>query len=384
MFVLIPVGDPNGVEKTIRDSIDHDKWEHIEWIKTLSNYTVRNLKIRRKKSRIFDNFMMLLEYLFNFIDVRRLNFIARKYAPVIRVFTGHRNTQEHLAAKLKPSELLLMDSGTTFEKVRNSGYISYVSSHMYRGNIFAKIILKLIGFKIYDRRKTKLFTVYYDSIETNHELVKNNQLYKKHLVRKKTIGNDVIFISSPMYQVSDGVAIDTYIRFLREIMEHFKIDRKNFIYVPNPVREQRKDVDYIVKKLECQCDDRSMPVEMKITTYDELPKCCLSLYSTALVNIYPMVEDKIKLYAVWHPQFDYFKHIKDWKKEITANKKIKIEFVTIENATNLFHFDPKLLEKYREFTNHNDWKIKQGEFEKCTGPRISLTGFFKRHWIDFS
>lgn len=361
LIIIIPVGDPNKVTGTLKDSIDDHKWEDVRWIKTFSNYNTRSFKLKKQTYWLFGQVMKYLEYLFNFIDAKRLNFIAKKYHNIEKVFSGHRNTQEHLAAKLNPSELTLMDSGTTFKKVTKSGFIDYTLSYRYRGSRFGRLMNKFIRFKIFDREKTKLFTIYTDSIDTKHQLIKCDHAYKKKLIQEKEIGEKVVYISSPVYQITQGVAIDAYVDFLKSIIDHFKIDNENFIYIPNPIREKKENIEYIVDKLSCECDDRLIPVEMKISMYEKLPKYCISLYSTALVNLYPMVDGKINLYSVWHPDFEYFEHITGWKKEIINNNDINIEFIFKKNPPKLFDFDPRLKNEDRKFLNYNDWRKKESE-----------------------
>jgi hypothetical protein len=293
-----------------------------------------------------------MEYIFNRIDTIRINQLARNYSQFDIVFTGHRNTQEHLTAKLNPREVYIMDSGQTLDKIRSSGYIDY--RFKYYGSRFKKLMLKLTGLKIYERKNVKLFTVYADSATTKHEIVPNNQDYKKELIKKMKKGDKVIFISSPFYKFKPYISIETYIAYIERVIESLHIKKENFVYVPNPIRESPSEISTIINRLNCSCDDRLLTVEDKVSTYDELPAMCVSPCSTALVNIDIIAEGKIDIVAAWHPEFNCFKFLKDWKQDITQDKKRSILFREIENLPPFFNFDPEQCKGEPLYRNLND------------------------------
>lgn len=339
LFILIPIGDPNNVVDTITQSLDEAKWEEVIWIKTLSNYDSKRWKEKKKKYWLLGTFFKYVEFIFNLIDVIRLNMFAKKFKNIEKIFTGHKNTQEHLTAKLNPKEVIIMDSGQTLDKIRASEYIDYRFS--YYGSRLKTMLFKLTGLRITERKQVKLFTVYADIAETKHEIIKNSQEYKKHLIRNKSVGKKVIFISSPFYKFKEYIRLQAYVEYIESIIEHFHIDRSNFIYVPNPIREEKSDIQKIIKKLNCNVDDRLITVEAKVTTYDQLPEMCISPCSTALVNIDMLTGKKIKNYAAWHPEFDCFKVLVDWKSDVITDKNMNVNFEYIEKAPPLFNFKKK-------------------------------------------
>ncbi|TVR19464.1 MAG: hypothetical protein EA391_00675 [Balneolaceae bacterium] len=352
LFILIPLGDPANVVDTLKESINDEFWSNVIWFKSFSNYDSKTLKIKKKKFPILNFLLNNIEYLFNRIDTIRLNLLAKRTGTVDAVFSGHRNTQEHLAACLKPKEHYILDSGQTLDKIRPSGYIDY--RYSYYSSRIKKLMLKFTGLKIAERKNVALFTVYADSAKTRHKLVRNNQVYKKHLLSTKEKGDQVVFISSPFYRFKPTISLDTYIEYIERIISELNIDRKKLIYVPNPIRETEEDIAKIIKRLGCQCDDRLLTVEAKVAAYDKIPAMCVSPSSTALVNIDVVAEGKIEIISAWHPEFNCFRFLVDWRKSVENDKNRTVKFVEIPGCPPLFNIDLDKYENSVPFNNFND------------------------------
>jgi len=358
LFVVIPEGDPNNVVETLNEIIDENLWEEVVWVKTKSNFRPRYLLLRRRRSKFLKFYSKYREYLYNFLDVRKINNIASKYKGFYTVFSGHKNTQEHLAARLKPKELYLIDSGNFNDKINNSGYVDYSEKNIYRGSRVGRFLFKLTGLELFNRDEVKLFTVYAGSLNTEHNTIKNNQDYKRKLICKKNIGDDVLFISSPIYTFAKGVTISEYITYLEKIFDALDVDYSRVIYVPNPIRENDEDVETITKALGCTYDSRPIPVELKITKYDQLPRLCISPYSTALVNIQEISSNNISLYCAWHPEFDYFDQLvklRESQFEIEGNG---INFFIVKDAPSLFKINSTVNNGEVLYANFGEWNQK--------------------------
>jgi hypothetical protein len=342
LFIIIPIADPNRTIPSFSEVIDTNKWEKIVWFKSLSNYMPRELKILIKKWKILKWLYNGKEYLFNYIDRIRLDRLANQYGPIKTVFSGHRDTQEHLAAKLNPRELYIMDSGMGIrDKIQSTGYIDY---RVYiRRKRFLRLMHKLIGFQAHDRSKTKFFTVYKDSVDTKHEIAENDYLYRKSLVKQKEIGDWVIYISSPIYK-RQNVDVQDYIHFVKDIFKHFDLKPSNVIYIPHPVHEKKGKVKKVVEALDCRIDDRDIPIETKITLYDTLPKMCITPYSSSLVNLSVFSENKFSLFFAWHYEFDCFEVLYNWKNQ-SLLKNTAVEVIPLVDTISLFGFDEQGCEK---------------------------------------
>lgn len=358
LFAVVPKGDPNNVLETLNEIIDENLWEEVVWIKTKSNFRPPSLLAKKRKSKIFNLYAKYREYIYNYLDVRKINKIASRYKGFDKVFSGHKNTQEHLAARLNPKELYLLDSGNFNDKINYTGYVDYSVKKIYRGSRIGRVLYKLTGLELYNREKLKLFTVYADSLNTKHKTVKNNQDYKRNLIREKNIGDDVIFISSPIYTSAKGVTITDYISYLKKIFDTLNIDTSHVIYVPNPIRENINDVEIISKALGCKYDNRSIPVELKITKYAQLPRLCISPFSTALVNIQEISSNNMSLCCAWHPEFDYFDKLvllRESQFEIEGNG---IDFIIINDAPSLFEINSKKYDGEALYDNFGEWNQK--------------------------
>ena len=351
LLFIIPMADPNHVIPTLKESLNPALWDEVLWFTSLSNYDPRSFKIKKKKNRALRNIMNALEYMFNFIDVKRLNRLSKKIHGADLVFTVHRNLHEHFAAKIFKEDAYILDSGQTLDKIGEDGYIDYSKDYLRRRT--KRFLYYVSGFKIIDRARIKLFTVYAEAANTKHQVVKNEQRFKRSLIQKKSIGEQVVFVSSPFYRFTEGISIEVYIKYLFAVIEHLEIKAEQFIYVPNPIRESDNDIQHIIQKLGCELDDRLIPVESKVATYKDLPKLCITPSSTAIVNISIISGNKIPCVVAWHPEFDCFEFLVKWRSDIAADSSLNIKFELIENSPAFFNTGNCI--NGPEFQNFNDW-----------------------------
>jgi len=338
LFVIVPNKDTE-TTATLNDLIDTDKWQEIVWFKSLCNYPVKSaLKKPFFKSKLLINLYEGREYLYKLFDRLALDKIGKKYGSIPTVFSGHRNTQEHLAASLNPDELYIMDSGANIQKrIRSSGYLDV--RKVGRRTPLKYLLNKFIALKHFDRSKTKLFTIYADTVKTKHEVVKNEFSYRKMKVKNMEVGTDIYFISSPVFAKKDrNISLQSYLEFVRDIFTQFDIDSRDVVYMPHPVHEDESLVEVIKKYLGCRIDSRKIPIETKITIRDKLPVMCISPYSSSVANISQFARQKFRLVYAWHFEFDCFEHLHKWKLN-SLEKNSLIEIVPITDTEPLFYIE---------------------------------------------
>lgn len=355
LFILFPKGDPNNVRETLEEVIDPDLWDKIILFKTLSNYRPPWVITFRRKNRLCKFLHTQVEYLMNLIDRVRLDRLALRYSPCDLVFSGHKNTQEHLAASLKPNQLYLMDSGMMIlKKIRSNGYIDY--SQSFYKSLYKKIMFRLIRMDVFDRSKTKFFTAYSESVETKHSVIKNNHSYKRKRIREKPIGSDTFLVSSPIYQMTPGVTLEGYISYLKAVMTQFDIQGDGMVYIPHPTREDEKSISRIRDALGCRVDSRLIPIEVKISTCETLPNLCISPCSSSIVNIAAISENRIRICSAWHREFSCFQFLVDWRNSVQLNPSLEIEFVDIPDAPTMFGMDPETCREAPLFQGYREWE----------------------------
>lgn len=350
LFIIVPRNVPQNVLDIFEEVVDSKKWESVIWFESFSNYAPRSLKRKMRDSYIFRKYRNGREYIYNLLDRIRLDRLGKKIT-VETVFSGHRNTQEHLAYALKPKELYIMDSGMGIQKrVQGTGYIN--DRKVSKRKPVQYILYKIIGFQVFDREKTKLFTVYNESVETNHKVIENDYSYRKMLVKSKQVGDVIFFVSSPIYN-REHISIEKYMEFVKEIFEELNLKPENVVYIPHPVYESEEVIQWIVNQLGCREDSRDIPIETKITMYDTLPKMCVSPYSSSIVNIASYAEDQFEIVYAWHPELDCFKEMKRWKEQ-SILKMPYIKLIELRKVSPLFDFDEKDCEQLK-YKNFEEW-----------------------------
>lgn len=357
LFVIIPKDNRSDMKRRVRETITPELWDEVIWFDSLSNGISPSQKIKKRNSTLYSFLYDIREFLFNYLDRKKLDKLASQHRPCEKVFSAHKNTQEHLAWALNPSELVLVDSGhRIFERINNNGYIDY-SRWLIAHSRFTRYMYYITGLKVFDREKTTIFTAYADDVKTNHKVEKNNYDYQGYQLKSKRTGDRTIWISTPIYAMVKGVQIEDYISYIKYYIDKLNIDLQKFVYIPHPGKQTEKEIEFIQNSLECSIDDRDIPVEFKIANYKELPELCISPFSSAIVNINLASEGRIKLMSAWHFEFNYFRVWHDWKQEVIKNKKLNIEFVELDETPPLFHINLQGDTDTPIFENFRDWQI---------------------------
>src|SRR5690625_843184 len=158
------------------------------------------------------------------------------------------------------------------------------------------------------------------------------------------------------YLKKNGVVIDDYIEYIRASIELRQIGLGQLVYVPHPGKQTDEEIQLISERLSCKVDQRDIPVEMKVASYEDLPRMCISPFSSALVNIYKATEGKIPQVSAWHPEFNYFRIWVYWRKSVEENSGLNIEFMEVESSVPLFHIKPGERRQGPLYETFKDWE----------------------------
>lgn len=356
LFILIPKNIGSNLKERMQETVDQELWDEIIWVRTWSNSISSGQKTKKKRNALYRYLMDSKEFLYNYFDRLKLDKVAKKAGRCELVISAHKNTQEHLSAALKPEKLILVDSGhRIFKRIGSDGYINY-SKWFIDNSRFTRYMYWWTGLKLFDRSKTVLFTVYADEIETRHEVVKNEFDYRSHLYDSKKLGDKIVWISTPIYDIAEGVTIEDYTSYIRHYMEHLGPGGDELIYVPQPGKESKSDIAFIQNQLKCRIDDRDIPVESKLANYKKLPRACISPFSSALVNIFVASKGRIEMISAWHYEFDFFEIWSDWKSDVKKNSELEIRFLELPSAPSLFHIQWDGSERKPLYKTFKDWE----------------------------
>lgn len=331
LIILVPMGNPHNRVERLKSVIDSSLWERIVWV-----FLKSNVRYKKDNDGSYVKFKRsFVKKIYGYVyDVILLNRVSKQIGNCDLVFSGHNDVQEHLAYKLNPKQLFLLDSGmTVLRRITNTGYIDY------RNEISKKIltIMNILGYKIFDRTKTSLFTSY-DSIKTKHRIFKNEHDRKRIIILKKPKTNKIYWISSPMIEYF-GVTLDAYVDYIRASVQSIDYKTKDIVYIPHTGKEADENIKKVVNILGCDLDNRLLPVEIKITKNHSLPFACISPYSSSLSNLASFVGDEIQLYSAWHYEFKCFSALNKWRYTIQNNKKNNIKIIEIKECKALFGID---------------------------------------------
>lgn len=358
LFIIIPRNLQNNLSERMQQTVKPDLWDEIVWYYSLSNSISSDQGKKRQNSVLYKYSWDVREFFYNYLDRLKLDKIAARFKPCDLVFSAHKNTQEHLAAMLEPKELIMVDSGhRIFKRINKDGYIDY-SKWFIAHSRFTRYMYWFTGLKVFDREKTTLFTVYADEIKTNHNVVKNDFDYQSHLLKSKDTGDEVVWISTPIYTMAHGVRIEDYASYIQSYLDYLEVDPQKLIYVPHPGKQSEEEIAYIKKALNCRIDDRDIPVEFKIANYNQLPGLVISPFSSALVNVNLASQGRIRIISAWHPEFSYFRMWSNWKKDVQNNPELEVDFVEFKKCPPLFNLDLEKPSDPAPYETFSDWEKK--------------------------
>ncbi len=354
LFVVLGKGNWNMMRERMAEVIDEKKWEKIVWLDSYANVkkgTKFDIEKYTNNNLIVKLFNHSIKLMLLFYDRVKFSLNARPYKNCDMVFTCRDFFREHLAAEMTPQEVVLLDSGMNILKsISKDGYVNYNQNSKYH-----KYRLKLLGYKLFDRKKTSLFTAYSDVLSTKHKIIKIEHSYKKSIMKKKSPGDFVIWINTPFVD-QFGVDIKDFAQYMDESFRKIGVENKKIIYVPHPGRESQDNLDYLRKELNVEIDDRLIPVELKIANYSKTPLCCISPTSSSLTNLSQIFSNHIKLYSSWHYEFDNFNSLVLWKNKTISDASSKIEFVYINDTCPLFYVN-------ENYNSVKEWAIKHENFQ---------------------
>ena len=332
LILLVPVGNPHNRIERLNAIIDRSLWDRIEWVFLRSNVSYKKTADGDFIKYRMPFFQKIYTYV---LDKIKLDRLARRIGVCDLVFSGHNDVQEHLAAKLNPKELFLLDSGmTVLSRVTFSGYIDYRNNISRRWQKF----LKVVGYKIFNRERTALFSSYAISSQTKHKIVENKHEKKQSDVSLMSVSKKVFWISAPLVD-RRNVSIAAYVDYIKASVTALGYNPVNVVYIPHPGKEADLNVKKIVNSLGCDLDDRLYPLEIKLIRCDFLPEICISPFSSSLTNLAIFVGDRVKLYSAWHYEFDCFPQLVNWRKEMVKQFPKRIKFIPVNDCKPLFGFE---------------------------------------------
>ena len=329
LVICVPEGNAYNKEERLRSVIDDALWERIYWVRLKSNVLYRRLpngKFARTRMSPLRRLPRLLH------DRIALDRVARAIGPAATVFSGHNYPQEHLAARLNPRRLYLLDAGVSIlSRVSRTGYIDYRQSL----NKIFRIVFALLGYRVVHRPAVRLFTAYSSELSTHHKTEPNSyQRIVAKVARSRTSG-DLFWISAPLVD-RYGVAPSAYAEYVRTAVEMSGHRTEDVVFIPHPGKESDATVASLAASLTCRVDDRLIPVEMKLVRRDALPRACISPFSSSLKNLERIVGSRVALYSAWHWEFWAFADLAAWRSALESAKDLHVRFLDVNDCLPLF------------------------------------------------
>lgn len=332
LFIVIPQGNPHQRKERLQQTIDATSWRQVIWVETETNVSFElqadgdYRKIRRRSQFPIAAYRR---------DSRLLRRLAAEQGRFERVFTVPNELHEHLAWCLEPQELHLLDTGNkTPARVSSTGYIDYRQSTIK----LKRLSQMFAGMRIVDRRRTSLFTAYADLIETKHTVVANRYALQKQRFRSKNLADTIVWIGGP-FTDRFGVDVRNYINYIQSAIDRLPQRQtegraNRMIYVPHPGKESPQTLNAIREALQCEIDERLLPVELKLAQMDSLPRVILSHFSSSLTNLASVLDPRVYIASAWHPEFGHFRNLTRWRSTLTTGES-RIQFLDMSGCPSL-------------------------------------------------
>jgi hypothetical protein len=361
LFIVIPQGNPHQRKERLLETIEPACWSEIVWVETETNVSFElQADGHYKKIRQRSQFPIAAYRR----DARLLKGIAARYGRFQRVFTVPNEVHEHLAWCLHPEELHLLDTGNkTPSRVTRTGYIDYRQS----ASRLKRLSQTIGGMRVHDRQRTSLFTAYADLIETRHHVVTNSYALQKQRFHSKELSDTLVWIGGPFCD-RFGVDVNHYIAYIRSGLERLaQLNPKNrpdrVIYIPHPGKESETTLTAVRHALNCQIDNRLLPVELKIAQLTSLPRAIISHFSSSLTNLASVLDARVMIASAWHPEFGHFRNLTGWRSTLESGDS-GVQFIDMTGCPSLLGLGEPDQTTVPCFANLYAYRDSRGNTEK--------------------
>lgn len=324
LYIVLPFLKAFRREERMEAVIDPGRWHSIHWITchTKNKYRLDmngNLKTMGKSP-----IGRVITHIFDAITIR---WIATKHGPYELVYTAHNSFHEYLAYCFRPRQQVIVESGlSTIQRIEPSGYINYIE----RAEGYLRWIYLIVGFRIFDRQRTALFTSYGEIAKTKHQIIQNENNLKRVRCASLKIDQHIIWIGTPLCELHNYTS-RFYIQLIRSGLKYCEESSMNMTYVPHPGKETLANIKAIRDELRCEVDDRLLPVEIKVARAASLPRAILTPFSSSLVNLEAILPLGVQLLSIWHPSFSNIPGLVTWRQKI-SNSGSMINFLDITDS----------------------------------------------------
>ena len=242
---------------------------------------------------------------------------------------------EQLAASVYPKKMYLTDTskkilsfkvkGGYFEKDGSLGKVG----EMVRGFLMMPLI---------EMKDVSVFSSYCAELQVRHELVAHAFSGISEDLKGNPQGDMWVLAGNPMCEYF-GVSISSYIQTIAEGCRVLGLSSKSMVYAAHPGKESCSKLERLKSELDCAIDDEPLPLEVRLACYSHKPKAFVGFWSGSLTSLASMGVPDIDIVSLWHPQFDKFSYLRQWRRDIESGYRGKIRFLEVEGAPSIIDFD---------------------------------------------
>lgn len=236
---------------------------------------------------------------------------------------------EQLVARVNPARKYLTDSSKKILNFRVvDGYFVPASAKAGEG---ARRILRL---PILEMNNVSVFSSYGCDLFVKHELISHSFSIISQRIESKPRGNLWVLAGNPMSEYF-GVSVESYVRTIAEGCKVLGLSSSDMVYAAHPGKESGEKLERLKSELNCIVDDDLLPLEMRIAHYSHKPKAFVGFWSGSLLSLAHMGINGIDFVSLWHPQFDKFSYLRQWRSDVEATQNGQVRFLDLMEAPDI-------------------------------------------------
>ncbi len=294
-ITLVIVTSPPFPKEVFSPILAFAKWKQIEFLYVVHNYSP--LKLSFLGRAVSEQLNEYVKECRQAAKRRRFDRLAKRLVNVDTLVLGSylSGYMRHLANKLRPRKLYLVDDGTDTLRVSNLRREQAVPEGIQQLPYWRKLKnLIRTSFVDWDTRQADsatFFTSYKLTLIPEDTLIRNDHSFLKSMLNHSGVLSEVYFLGQPL--VEDGyLQREDYLAYISRISQYYR--SRTLIYVTHK-RESQQMID-AVRNMGLQVRTFNLPIELQILQ-GGIPSELASFFCSALDNCFLIFGDNLSIKA---------------------------------------------------------------------------------------
>jgi len=307
--------------------IDGQHWQSVQFVPFKYRLTDRDFG-REGPCNLYERLLELYLVFDQMLKRWRIDRLCASLGHVEKLFLGNYLNDydlhmRHVATRIRYDRLFLLDVGTDTLRIGRQRLqeqddkssctvaeklpkqVAEARNSSWFARLKCAIRRRFVDWTVDGVPSLTFFTCYELEVHPNDEIMSNDYRCLQDRVRNVRRVDVVFFVGQPVVD-QQYVWVDTFVRHMRRVADHFS--GRQLVYVPHP-RESERYIELVRAEFGFPIQRFLVPIEYAIALGGDVPCSVASFFSSALVNLVPMLGENVELTAFYIPAGDLLKDV---------------------------------------------------------------------------